>query len=136
MIKKYMIFIIKNLKKRGIAYLCVGIWNTLFSILLYSTLILTLGEHHYLLIGVLNNIICITCAFFLHKFFVFKTKGHVLKQYLKFCSVYFSSSVFGFFILYILVDIFGIPAIFSNILLTGIMFAYCFIGNVFFAFRH
>ena len=67
---------------------------------------------------------------------MFKTKGNYWPEYVKFCSVYLSSSVLGIVILFVLVDIFGLSAIIANILLTGILLGYCFVGNVLFAFKN
>lgn len=43
---------------------------------------------HYLVIMVLATIINITNAFICHKFFVFKTKGNYLREYLRYYVVY------------------------------------------------
>ena len=79
---------ISEIKAQSIRYIITGIWNTVFGILVYALLIKLLGENHYILLAVVSNIISITNAYICYKLFVFKTKGNILKEYLKCYVVY------------------------------------------------
>jgi putative flippase GtrA len=72
-------------------YLIVGVWNTFFGYGLYAlfTYLLTgIVPYAYMLASVLSNVIAITVAFLGYKWFVFKTKGNYLREYLRCYVVY------------------------------------------------
>lgn len=125
-----------NLKEKGIKYLLVAMWNTIFGIGLYSALIYIFSDKYYLLIGIITNIIAVTFAYILYKLFVFKTKGHIIAEYIRFWSVYLISSLLGIFLLYVLVDLLHIKAIIANVISTLILAAWSFIAHLFISFRH
>ena len=127
--------IIKALRQKGLAYLIVGIYNTLFGIGLYALMIKILGEKHYLLLSILCNIIAITNSYLTQKFFVFKTRGNYLTEYFKFLSVYISSSVIFMLPLYVMVDLLHISPIIANFFIIIVATFVTFVANNFFAFR-
>jgi len=94
-------------KKHGqkVAYILVGAWNTLFGyaifVLLYSLLY---QMFHYIVILVISYIICITNAFLSYKFIVFKTKGNLLREYLRFYVVYGTSFIVNIALMLIIVE--------------------------------
>lgn len=75
--------------KEKIQYLVTGIWNTIFGYGIFSLL-------HYLFKEMINDnivltisyIFSITNAYILYKLMVFKTKGNVCKEYIRFYFVY------------------------------------------------
>lgn len=127
-------FCCRDSAKTGFAYLLVGGWNTFFAIALYTLLVTFCGDKHYLLLGVLCNIIIITNAYICYKIFVFKTKGNIIKEYLKCYSVYGLSMALGLALMYVFVDIIGIKAVFSNIIVTLMLTVVSFLGHKFFSF--
>lgn len=118
-----------------IKYVIAGCWNTLFGIGLYTGVILLFGEDHYLILGFLCNIIAITQSFFCYKLFVFKSKGNILKEYLKIYVTYGASMLFGLVAMYILVDYIHISAIYANIIVTGLTLVINFFMHKNFTFR-
>jgi putative flippase GtrA len=83
-----------------VRYLIVGVWNTAFGYGTYAAftaLLARYGKDSYLAAMVLSNIVNITIAFLGYKWFVFKTKGNYLKEWLRCVSVY-SGSIFISFI--------------------------------------
>lgn len=118
----------------SLKFFIVGGWNTLFGLGLYSTLVLILGQSHYLLLGLLCNVISITQAYLLYKFFVFKTKGNMIAEYLKCYTVYGTSMFLGFILMYVFVDILKIPALYSNFIVTGLLTIVSYLGHRNFTF--
>ena len=118
-----------------IKYLAVGIWNTVFGIGLYTGVILLLGEAHYLLLGFICNIIAITQAFLFYKFFVFKTKGNYLAEYLRTYITNGTSMLAGLVMMYILVSLLKLSAIYANIIVTGITVVINFFMHKGFTFK-
>jgi putative flippase GtrA len=72
-------------------YLLVGAFNTLFGYSLFAVLnygLQDLGSYSYMLASLLSNLIAITVAFLGYKWFVFKTKGNYLKEWIRCMGVY------------------------------------------------
>ena len=72
-------------------YLAVGVFNTLFGYSTYVILTAVLTPHvphAYILAGVLSSVLNITIAFLNYKWFVFKTKGNYLREWLRCLLVY------------------------------------------------
>lgn len=94
-------------RKHGqkIAYLLVGGWNTLFGFAIFAVLYYLLHQRvHYTLILVINYVISITNAFLSYKFIVFKTKGNLLREYLRFYVVYGASFIANIILMLIIVE--------------------------------
>jgi putative flippase GtrA len=88
-----------------VRYVVVGTWNTAmgYGLFAYFTFIFTKhSAHGYIYSAFLSNAIAITIAFFGYKFFVFRTKGNYLAEYLRCVTVYGSAAIPGFFLLLVL----------------------------------
>lgn len=86
-----------RLKPRGpqlIRYLAVGACNTLFGYgcyALFTMLLSPLLAYGYVLASLLANIFSITFAFLGYKWFVFKTEGNYLREWVRCLGVYAGS---------------------------------------------
>jgi putative flippase GtrA len=92
-----------------VRYLIVGVWNTLFGYSLFAlfTWLLTgVVPMAYMLACVLSNAIAITVAFLGYKWFVFKTKGNYLREYLRCWVVYGTAFLVNLALLPVLVVLF------------------------------
>lgn len=91
-----------------IRYILVGGFNTVFGYSLFALLnwsFTGLGSYSFMYAAVLANPIAITVAFLGYKWFVFRTRGNYLIEWLKCLGVYGSSMVIGLVGLPILVTI-------------------------------
>ena len=127
---------ISEIKAQSIRYIITGIWNTVFGILVYALLIKLLGENHYILLAVVSNIISITNAYICYKLFVFKTKGNILKEYLKCYVVYGLSMLLGLLLLYVFVDIAGLNPVIANIISVLLLTIVSFVGHRYYSFKN
>lgn len=127
---------ISEIKSQSIRYIITGVWNTVFGILVYALLIKLLGENHYILLAVVSNIISITNAYICYKLFVFKTKGNILKEYLKCYVVYGLSMLLGLLLLYVLVDIAGLNPVTANVISVLLLTIVSFIGHRYYSFKN
>lgn len=127
---------ISEIKSQSIKYIITGVWNTVFGILVYALLIKLLGENHYILLAVVSNIISITNAYICYKLFVFKTKGNILKEYLKCYVVYGLSMLLGLLLLYVLVDIAGLNPVIANVISVLLLTIVSFIGHRYYSFKN
>lgn len=79
-----------------IRYLAVGACNTLFGygcFALFTFLLTPLVAYGYVAASILANLFAITFSFFGYKWFVFKTKGNYLKEWVRCVGVYSGSMV-------------------------------------------
>src|SRR5271167_675153 len=77
-------------------YLAVGACNTIFGygcFALFTLLLTPIFSYGYVLASLLANLFSITFAFFGYKWFVFKTKGNYLKEWIRYVGVYASSMI-------------------------------------------
>ena len=79
-------------------YLLVGLWNTAFGYGTYAGLTALLTPrmaHAYIVASLIGNLLAITSAFIAYKWFVFKTKGNYLREWLRCVAVYGGAALLG-----------------------------------------
>jgi putative flippase GtrA len=87
-------------------YILVGIWNTFFGYALYATLTALLTAHvphAYILASLVASVINITVAFLGYKWFIFKTRGNYLREWIRCAAVYSGGILLGIVLLPIFV---------------------------------
>ncbi len=121
--------------KRIGRFLITGVWNTVFGLLAYTLLYTWLHkEVHYLLIMIPANILAITNAYIGYKLFVFKTKGHILREYFRFYLVYGVSILMNFVIMFLMVDGLGVHPLISQFVGVAVTTACSYVGHRHFSF--
>jgi len=83
-------------KGQFVRYLCVGVWNTVFGYITYATFLFLFSHllpQRFLYLAVVvaslvSTPINITVAYFGYKFFVFRTSGNYLVEWLRCFAVY------------------------------------------------
>ncbi|MGD0734027.1 MAG: GtrA family protein [Terracidiphilus sp.] len=126
-------------------YVLVGGFNTVFGYGLFAFLNWSfrgLGSYNYMYAAVLSNFIAISVAFLGYKWFVFRTRGNYVMEWIRCFGVYGSSALIGLIGLPILVPIFRrslhkpeeAPYIAAAIL-TLITVLFSFVGHKNFSFR-
>jgi putative flippase GtrA len=91
-----------------VRYVLVGLWNTAvgYGLFAYFTFLFTKHSvHGYIYAAFVSNAIAITVAFFGYKFFVFRTRGNYLTEYLRCVTVYGSAAIPGIPLLALLKNI-------------------------------
>lgn len=84
--------------KQFVRYILVGGFNTVFGYTLFALLnwsLRGLGSYSYMYAAVLSNVIAITVAFLGYKWFVFRTRGNYLIEWIRCLGVYGSSMLVG-----------------------------------------
>jgi putative flippase GtrA len=79
-------------------YLLVGAWNTAFGYVLYVAFVALLSSripYSYIVASLLASVLNITVAFLGYKWFVFKTKGNYLREWIRCVMVYSGVIVLG-----------------------------------------
>jgi len=83
-------------------YTLVGIWNTLFGYGSYAGLTALLTPrmaHGYLAAALISGPVSISVAFLGYKWFVFKTRGNYLREWLRCHVVYGTTTLIGILVL-------------------------------------
>jgi len=83
-------------------YTLVGIWNTIFGYGSYAALTAFFTPrvpHGYILAAVVSGLASISVAFLGYKWFVFKTKGNYLREWLRCHVVYGTATLIGVLVL-------------------------------------
>lgn len=118
-----------------LTYLMVGGWNTLFGLAMYTVMVHFLWPMiHYMAISLICAVLGITNAYICYKFFVFQTKGNVLREYLRCYVVYGFSWVTRLVPLYCLVDLLDMHPAWANMWVTLLGIIISYFGHKFFTF--
>ena len=128
-----------------VRYLLVGGFNTCFGYALFvafNYLFRSLGVYGSEIASLLGNVIAITVAFLGYKWFVFRTHGNYLREWLRCLSVYGSSMLFALVMLPPLTLLLrrwcGHSQMASNVaaaILTVVTVAASYFGHKHFSFR-
>lgn len=128
-----------------IRYLLVGGFNTLFGFCVFALLnwlFRNFGSFAYMYAWLLANVIAITAAFLAYKWFVFKTRGNYLIEWLRCFGVYGSGLLFGAVALPITVTVLrrvmqraDLAPFVGAALLTSVTVILSFLGHSKFSFR-
>ena len=81
-----------------VRYLVVGVWNTAFAYGTFALLTWLLDRYvpaSYLAASLLSSVLNITVSFLGYKWFVFRTQGHYLREWLRCLMVYSGSIALG-----------------------------------------
>jgi putative flippase GtrA len=125
-------------------YLLVGGFNTIFGYGVFALFnwLLRRVPYGYLWATFFSNLIAITVAFLGYKWFVFKTKGHYLREWVRCLGVYGSSMALGLLGMAILVPILRhhmakpqAASYLAAALLMGLTVIFSFLGNKHISFR-
>jgi putative flippase GtrA len=100
------------LQSEQVRYLLVGGWNTLVGYLLFAGLIVSLGHRvHYLLLLLVAHVVSVVQAFVLYRVLVFRVRGRLLGDLLRFWSVYAAALAVNAAVLPLLVELAGFPVL-------------------------
>jgi putative flippase GtrA len=126
-------------------YLLVGIGNTLFgygTFALFTAILNPVVRAGYIWASLLSSLVNITVAYLAYKWFVFKTKGNYLREWIRCVVVYSGGILFGLVALPVLVILIRRNTRFvatapyiAGALLTALVVVYSFLGHKTFSFR-
>jgi putative flippase GtrA len=123
-------------RERGIRYLLVGGWNTVFGYGVFALLQLTLGDDvNYLFLLAIAQVLATLNAFVGYRLLVFKVTGNVLADLARFSLVYVGAFAVNLAALPLLVEVAGLPVLLAQaIVVVGTVLA-SFFAHRNFSFR-
>lgn len=121
---------------KGLRYLLVGAWNTLFGYGLFAALVLALGDTlSYLVLLVVSYVASVTQAFALYRILVFRVTGNLVVDYLRFWGVYVTAFLANLALLPLLVEGAGVPVLAAQAAVVGLTVALSYLAHERFSFR-
>lgn len=124
-------------RDQRVAFLIVGGMNTAIGAV-WFVLFLWLfppGAPGYLGTLVCAHVAAVLCAFVLYRRFVFRVRGHVLRDLARFELVNLSTLGFNFAMLPVLVEVLGWPVLPSQFSIAGVTVGYSWFAHRGFSFR-
>jgi putative flippase GtrA len=123
-------------RERGLRYLVIGGFNTLFGIASFVLLQQTLGAHiGYLAVLVISWVLNILEAFLAYRFLVFRVQGHFFLDLARFSSVYLASFGFNLVALPLAVELLGLPVIAAQACVLLVVVVASYTAHSSFSFR-
>ena len=116
-----------------IRFLLVGGWNTFFALCLFALILKLLNNYKITL--VISHLISVLQSFLTFKFFVFRSSGKFLHEYIKINAVYLLHFFLNFGMLYACVEILKLNTLSSQIIITCILVILNYILNKNFTFK-
>ncbi len=126
-------------------YLLVGAWNTLFgygSFAFFTAILSRTIPYSYVAAVIISSLLNISVSYLGYKFFVFKTKGNYLREWIRCVGVYSGGILIGVVSLPVLVMLIRHNTRFDNeapyiagAILTACTVVYSFLGHKKFSFR-
>lgn len=124
--------------RQFIRYLLTGGVNTAFSYAVYVALTWFLSGYvrgAYMIAAVLGNVLNISFSYLNYKFFVFKTRGNYLREYLRAYLVYGGVALLGLALLPFLVEVLGIDPYLAPLVIIPVTVLCSFLGHKHFSFK-
>jgi putative flippase GtrA len=119
-----------------IRFILVGGWNTLFSLALFIFLYTYLQDYlHYMIIAVICHILSVIQSFVTLKYFVFRTKGNLLQEYIRINITYLGVLVCSLLLLYVFCDIYNLDPRLATFINAIIIASLSYLLHKFFTFR-
>lgn len=124
------------LRSQQLAYLVVGGINTLVGLGAFIVVHEWYGDQ----VGYMGSLViayafAILIAFGLHRRFVFKVTGHLLRDFVRFSGVNLSSLAINAVLLPLLVEVVGLAPVVAQTLATGLTVVISFFAHKYFSFQ-
>ena len=131
--------LLRIVKDRRVAFLIVGVINTVVGFAWFAFFEFAvgrfLGQYGYMVTLVLAHIAAVLCAFVLYRRFVFRVRGHVWLDLVRFESVYLVSLGINAVLLPILVEFADLQPIVAQALIVFVTTIVSYVGHSRFSFR-
>lgn len=123
-------------RAQGLRYLLVGGVNFAFGLAVFVALQVALGEAiGYAAVFCIAWVINVTESYALNRMFVFRVRGAIVRDYLRFCLVQLVGAALNLGGLVIAVDGFGLSVLVAQTFLFPTVVVVTFLGHKLFSFR-
>lgn len=116
-------------------YVLAGLWNTAFAYLFFYLEYLWFGTTvNYIILLVISQVVGLTNAFIVHKHIVFKSKGHWLREYLRYYVVYSGALAANLALVICMVELLNFNPVVSQIFVGLVLTVATYIAHNKFSF--
>ena len=128
--------LLRLIKDRRVAFLVVGVINTVVGFSWFAIFELTVGRlWGYMATLLFAHVASVLCAFVLYRRFVFRVRGHVWLDLARFESIYLVSLGINAVLLPLLVEVGGLVPIVAQALIVFVTTLVSYVGHSRFSFR-
>ncbi len=128
--------LLRLVRDQRIAFLLVGVTNTVVGTLWFVGFQFLVERFAgYIVVLLCAHVASVLCAFVLYRTFVFRVKGHLLRDLARFEVVNLSALGVNLVALPLLVEVAGLPVLLSQLIITGATMLISFFGHRGFSFR-
>ena len=128
--------LLRLVRDHRIAFLIVGVANTVIGFLWFTLFLYTAGEvWGYMSALVLSHVAAVLCAFVLYRRFVFRVRGNTLRDLARFELVYLVALGVNAVLLPILVELGGLEPLLAQALIVFVTTLISYFGHRHFSFR-
>jgi putative flippase GtrA len=124
------------LDDQRLRFLLGGTFNTIVGISIFAALQLTVGRVvHYLVVLVVAHVLSVLAAFCVQRTFVFRVRGTLLRDLVRFQLVYLGALAVNLAVLPLLVELAHLPVITAQALAVLVIPVISYFGHKHFSFR-
>jgi putative flippase GtrA len=124
-----------RIHSKHVKFVVIGIYNTLFGYAVFAGLHLALPHVNYMLVLIVSRELSVVSAFIAYRLFVFKVKGPIVPDFLRFWMVYSGALVINLIALPLLVQVAGLNVLVAQAITVTFMVISTWIGHNHFSFR-
>jgi putative flippase GtrA len=124
------------LRRQEIRYLLVGGYNTVFGYGLFAVTETLLSDSvHYLVILVACQVVATVNAYLCYRFIVFRPEGQIVRDFLRFSTVYAIALIVNLAALPLLVEGLGMNVLIGQAIVVGATVCASYLAHKHFSFR-
>lgn len=128
--------LLRLIRDQRVAFMIVGGINTVVGFGWFALFELLVGHTlGYLASLAFAHVASVLCAFVLYRRFVFRVRGHVLRDLARFEMVYLVAIIVNFLALPLLVEVAGLTPIIAQALIVVVTTIVSYVGHRHFSFR-
>ena len=128
--------LLRLIKDRRVAFLIVGVMNTVVGFAWFALFELTVGRiWGYMATLLFAHVASVLCAFVLYRRFVFRVEGHLWVDLARFESVYLVALGINALMLPLLVELAGLAPIVAQAVIVFVTTIVSYVGHSRFSFR-
>jgi putative flippase GtrA len=129
--------LLRLVRDQRVAFLVVGGFNTAngFAMFVLFHLLLGDGFAHYMTTLVASHVVAVTVAFFLHRRFVFRVRGHLLLDAVRFEAVNLGALALNAVLLPLFVEVAGLDVLVAQLVAGVAVVLTTWFGHSLFSFR-
>jgi putative flippase GtrA len=128
-------WLLRVVRDRRVAFLVVGVINTMVGYLIFAGFLWLVGQRRYLAALACAHVVSVLIAFVLYRFVVFRVRGRVLADLWRFETVYLSALAVNFVLLPLLVEIALLPVLLAQALIVLVTSLMSWMGHKHYSFR-